>query len=53
MGASGGGSVRFRGVLCGVYVPIRMLMRETNKEPESNAAVGKSEYRELWLEPLT
>ena len=26
-------------------------MREVEKDPKSNAAIEKSEYRESWLEP--
>ena len=35
---------------CGISVPLGTLMREVEEAPESNAAIEKSEYRELWME---
>ena len=34
----------------GVSVPLGTLMRQVEKAPESNAAIEKCEYWELWLE---
>ena len=47
LGPSGGGSTRFRKV--GFSVPLGTLIREAEKVPESNAAIEKPEYREMWL----
>ena len=34
---------------CGVSTPLGTAIREVEKATESNAAIDKSEYRELWL----